>query len=688
MYKYAVRGVPGITRAPAGTLSAGVLALWLLCLSLFGGRPTLEWSLDNLWTLGIVAAGIALLYLVPGLVVLRVLWRDNVLVWPVRAGLALGIGVALPPLLLEAASLVGLPWQRWTTLVFVLLAAGLLAGFHLRSPLPAARRDETRTADGLLLAGITVVALLARLYVVRDLPVGMWGDSYHHTMMAQLLVDNHGLFTSWEPYAPLATFTYHFGFHANAAFFHWLTGTPVTQSVLQVGQILNVLTIPVAYAFGTRLARSSSAGLWAALLTGFVNTQPAFYVNWGRYTQLAGHVLLPALLICWMAAIEARRLEWRRLALAALVTASLFLTHYIVSIFAALFLIVYLAAVALQKPVAERVRSIVVRSAILTTGAVLLAAPWLMHTLSGHLGRNTASFVNGGVAAERVASYAALPPVAPLYLKSTIVALAVAGLLIAVAARQWRMVLPAVWAQMLFLAVVPHVVGLPGAGIVDNLTGYLALYLPVTALAGYALAAGQAALSRRHAGAALLLSGSAALLVSVWGTGWQQRLLAERYQLFTAADAQAMEWIKGNTPSDSRFLVNTFPAYGGSVLGGSDGGWWLPLLTGRWSNLPPITYGSERAAEADYAERVNHFAEILRGRPLTDAAPVKVDLTSETAIEALRDARIHYVYSGAHPAPGPETGDRIDTTSLAASPMFRQIYTRDGVEIWEFTGGE
>ncbi len=687
MYKYAVRGVPGITRAPAGTISAGVLVLWLLCLSLLGGRAALEWSLDNLWTVGIAAGSAALLYLVPGLVILRMLWRNAALAWPVRAGLALGIGVALPPLLLEAASLVGLPWQRWTTLVFVLVAACLLAGLHFRSALPAARPAETRTPDGLLLAGIALVALLARLYVVRDLPVGMWGDSYHHTMMAQLLVDNQGLFTSWEPYAPLATFTYHFGFHANAAFFHWLTGDPVTRSVLQVGQILNVLTIPVAYAFAARLARSSSAGLWAALLTGFVNTQPAFYVNWGRYTQLAGHVLLPVLLVCWMAAIEARRPEWRQLALAALVTASLFLTHYIVSIFAALFLVVYLAAVALQKPGVERARSIVLRAAVITTGALLLAAPWLMHTLGGYLGRNTASFVNGGVTAERVASYAALPPVAPLYLKSTIIVLAVAGLLIAVAARRWRMVLPAVWAQMLFLAVVPHVIGLPGAGIVDNLTAYLALYIPVTALAGYALGMAQEALSRRYAAAALLLSSAAVLLVSVWGTNWQQRLLDERYQLFTAADARAMEWIKANTPSDSRFLVNTFPAYGGSVLAGSDGGWWLPLLTGRWSNLPPITYGSERAAEADYAERTNHFAEVLRGRPLTDAAPVKVDLTSETAIDALRDARIRYIYSGAHPAPGPETGDRIDTTLLPGSPMFRRIYAGDGVEIWEFIGG-
>src|SRR5438876_1216387 len=88
---------------------------------------------------------------------------------------------------------------------------------------------------GLWLA-LVATALLVRLYLVRGLPVGLWGDSYHHTMIAQLLVDHRGLFSSWQPYAPLTTLTYHYGFHSNVAFFYWLTGIPVTTSVLYVGQ--------------------------------------------------------------------------------------------------------------------------------------------------------------------------------------------------------------------------------------------------------------------------------------------------------------------------------------------------------------------------------------------------------------------------------------------------------------------
>ena len=122
---------------------------------------------------------------------------------------------------------------------------------------PVANLDSA----GLALLGITLAALLVRLYAVRDLPVGLLGDSYHHTLMAQLLVDNSGIFSSWQPYAPLATFTYHFGFHANVAFVHYMTGLDLPQSLLWAGQIMNAIPVPLVFALtlalGGRLGRAS-----------------------------------------------------------------------------------------------------------------------------------------------------------------------------------------------------------------------------------------------------------------------------------------------------------------------------------------------------------------------------------------------------------------------------------------------
>ncbi|MFN2280805.1 MAG: hypothetical protein ACK2TZ_03005, partial [Anaerolineales bacterium] len=68
----------------------------------------------------------------------------------------------------------------------------------------------------------TIALIIAvRFWVIRSLDAPMWGDSYQHTMIAQLIVDHGGLFDSWQPYAEMTTFTYHFGFHSLVAVFHW-----------------------------------------------------------------------------------------------------------------------------------------------------------------------------------------------------------------------------------------------------------------------------------------------------------------------------------------------------------------------------------------------------------------------------------------------------------------------------------
>lgn len=77
-----------------------------------------------------------------------------------------------------------------------------------------------------------------------------------------------------------------------------------------------------------------------------------------------------------------------------------------------------------------------------------------------------------------------------------------------------------------------------------------------------------------------------------------------QYALATRADLRAADWIRQNLPPDSKFLVNSFFAYGDTLIVGSDGGWWLPSLTGRKTNLPPMPYATERGPFVGYAQLV------------------------------------------------------------------------------------
>src|SRR4029453_9750603 len=133
--------------------------------------------------------------------------------------------------------------------------------------------------------------------------------------------------------------------------------------------------------------------------------------------------------------------------------------------------------------------------------ALLLATPWLLNVVGGYLVRNATGLVGG--TAQSAAELSRLEPLVPKYVGGAMLVLALAGLLAALWRREWRMALPAIWCALLVIAVVPYVVGLPGAGVLDTLTCLGTLYLPAALLAGYALALAQdlgaALLARPHA---------------------------------------------------------------------------------------------------------------------------------------------------------------------------------------------
>jgi hypothetical protein len=650
---------------PRWILPILVGAAWIALLYLVG-TDVFHWASANVTNGALVVGAGAALFLLPGLAVLQIAWPERTLPWTERWMLAGGVSLALPPLLLQLVHVLGLRWNSAATWAYVGIALGTLL-WSVRWRWEERERVAGPVAwHGFLITMLLLITLALRLFVVRDLPVGMWGDSYHHTMIAQLLVDHGGLFQSWEPYAPLNTFTYHYGFHANAAFFHWLTGMPVAQSVILVGQFANVLSVGGAYVLTVRLGDSRGAGVWAVALTAFVNMIPAYFVNWGRYTQLTGQAIVPALAVCWLVVLSTPMMRWRIAVLAVVLTASLMLTHYIVTIFAALLVLALLVGLVVTNPQWRTVGRLVWRSAAMGSAALVLAAPWLLNTLNGFLTRNVAGHIAQHDPAAAVAI--AFPPVWPLYVALPLLVLAAAGVGAAWAqGRRWLPVLAA-WACLVLAVTSPDLVGLSGRGVVNVPTAYMALYMIVVPLAAYAVHACVKLIAAQRAWLQASLTVAGLIGVSVWGVHWQQRILVPEHMLFTPADAAAMKWIARETPADARFLVDMFPAYNDTLFVGSDGGWWIPLLTHRHTTLPPITYGSERAADPQYYQQINQFAWALRKDPLP----------SVQGLRLLRSAGIDYVYSGAHV----DATRTLDPQMLRTSESLRVVYERDGVVIF------
>jgi hypothetical protein len=111
--------------------------------------------------------------------------------WTYLVGLNLGALYAwLPPLI----GLAALTWNRRRS--FNGLAQRLRRA-------PAQLRTSLSRNFWPDLAMLLVVGLIVgtRLWIIRRMDLPMWGDSYQHTMIAQLLVDHKGLFETWLPYA-------------------------------------------------------------------------------------------------------------------------------------------------------------------------------------------------------------------------------------------------------------------------------------------------------------------------------------------------------------------------------------------------------------------------------------------------------------------------------------------------------
>lgn len=663
-------------------------------------RETLSW-------LGFLAAG-AVLYLLPGWGMLAWLypaWGRRG--WVEKLGLACSASLAIYPLLYLYTDLIGLHLgQIYTWLPPTMAALYLLLRRVLRRQTePAPLVDDKSACPPSLAADLAFVAvmllvILSRFWSVRTLAIPMWGDSYHHTLVTQLLVNHGGLFNSWAPYAEMTTFTYHFGFHSLAAGLHDLTGLGAPAAVLWTGQIVNLLAVLCLYPLATRLGHNPWAGVTAVLLAGLLAPMPMYYVNWGRYTQLAGQVILVSGVYLMWETLTARQAGWRLPVLTALLLAGLALTHLRVVILAGLFLAAFWLIYLRRGSAAMIFR----RSLGFSLLAMLLFLPWFLRVFSGNLidiftatlsgtPASTAQNVSSQVAKEIQATTGAignlfdyLPALIWLFLPPVIGW----GL--------WRRerdaLLIAVWWWLAWFFGEPAWYGLPGSGAITAFAVLIAAYIPAALLfgagAGWALAALPVAPPEEQTGSsqsfkltprrrwgklAQPMLALAAICLGLWGVGLR---LADvdipDHALVLPPDLRAFAWITDNTPEAARFLVNAQPAFYETTVVGTDGGWWLPFLAGRQTTIPPMNYSFEQEPWSGYQQWINSLYQEIEANGIDHPA----------VIAELRRRGVTHVYIGQQQGSVSHFGPaNFDLQALQASPHYRLVYRQDRVWIFE-----
>jgi len=528
------------------------------------------------------------------------------------------------------------------------------------------------------------MTLFSRFWTIRDLPYPAWSDSLHHTLLTQLTAAQGQLPTTLEPYFPIPLGQVHLGLYSLSAVVEWLAQVPAHTALLWTAQALSGLCALGVYLVLDRKVGRTGAVV-GAVVAGLLSHQPAFYVNWGRFTQLSSQSIL---LIAWLMTWETMAL-WRRRAqvsnmailwhalLAALLTGAVFLLHFRVAAFylPLLFLsVIWELSRAWAKDEADAgrlagklvtaVRGIVVVGLL----SLLVIAPVAWDAVRIFIARVVAPPpVAASVVKTVQQQYNELKWESVPVLVAHVWLLALAGVsLVFCLLRRNKLVLAAtLWMASLYLIGNAYRLGISLLDL-TNLSGVLILfYLPIGLVVGCAAEDALRLTARRWPIQASRLIVACTLFAGFIASHVRVTEI-EPYRYFvTPPDIAAMDWIRDNTEPDATFAVNTYVWLPTSPHG-TDAGYWIPYFTHRRTTagamLMPLADSEYRASIIQMSSAEEHL------------------VTDNGALEELRSLGVDYVYIGAR---GDFSGPGLNPVQIAQSKQAALIYQSAGVSIFK-----
>ncbi len=590
-----------------------------------------------------------LLYVLPGWAFLQVTipnWKNKDFM--IKACLASSVGIAIYPILMLWTR----PLKPGGLYVLVpLILSVIVLGYHNfrrtnpKTQLKSIKADLKSFTSPLVLFQLLVFLLIifSRFVNLRGLVAPMWGDSVHHTIIAQLFFENNGLFSSWLPYTPYTTLSVQYGFSSLVAVWMWLTNIDASSATLIVGQVINIIAVialyPLAYqvSSGNRFAATSSV-----LLAGLLSNLPGWYINWGRYAQLAGLAILPSLffLTSDFFTRSIKRNGFSHLFSKANLKYSLLISVTLVGMLLsyyrfALFFIAFIFALVLVWVVVSRNINRNNLLPFVTTGLItilvsgILIFPWLANIYNSSLAETAYSTVtNPNYQIENIFNLYKIWLDFFQYVPLGTSILFAGGIIYCIFIRNWKIFTIILWTIFLFSLVFTRLLRIPTAFFSENFSVLISMYLPVSIVAGWFLTE---VLSKKtnldqfqfkKYGVLYLLL----FTVCVWG-GYNQVQIpdAQKHSLVLKQDLAAMEFIKSELPEDSQFLAEAMTVPSENSIMGNDAGWWIPFYTLRQNNVPPrYAFLNEIPISPDYNQRMVTLVRTIELYPIPSIELIKI----------------------------------------------------------------
>jgi hypothetical protein len=611
--------------------------------------------------------GWALLSLVP-------VWRD----WNrlQRWCLAIGLSVAIFPVAFYTMRLVlpGFTLGPWKMAAF-LAGCSVIAVWRLRGTW---REQFAFDRWDWAAIGILGMTLFTRVWIVQGLPYAAWSDGMHHTILTQLTAVSGQLPYTMDPYFPIPLGQYHLGLYALSGTVEWLAQVPAHTALLYTAQVLNGLCGVGVFLVLDRMSGRLGA-IVGATVVGLVSFQPAFYVNWGRFTQVAAQAIL---LVAWLVTWQTLRI-WRQhhahgaprsvliwyAVLASVLNAAVFLLHFRVAV---LYLPLLAIVVAWEGYRAFKERQIgALLGGTLAVGIVslLLISPAVWEALRIYIQNRAAPSAASTATPEEIAkardAYYVFPiETWPLLAAPTwLMVLGVISAVFAAVRRNKLALLIILWTVLVLLIGGAYLLKVPLLEVTNMGAVLIMLYLPIS----LALGVGAEELLLWTRGVGHVRGGSFTLAVVIAAAfigSHTAAMQVEPYRYFvTDADLTAMAWINENTPPDARFAINTSFWVPFAPMG-TDAGYWIPYFTRRSTTASSNLFSLGAKQYVSETIRLSRAAERLA--------------TDNGALDELRAMGVRYVYIGAK---GNFDGPGLVPKKIRQVPGVEVVYQQNGVTI-------
>lgn len=506
------------------------------------------------------------------------------------------------------------------------------------------------------LTTIILIVLTIILYSLRNIVAGLGSDSYHHTLISQLILENGKAPNNYLQYAPLVSFSYHFGFHALSALISNITGIHLRLIVPITGIFILGLISISCYFLSYQIFQNRTISFITGILTICFSISPFYLVNFSRFPQLLGLAFCGTfigLFIFW----SRENYPNNFFPFVTLITLGQAFAHYRITLISILGILLFILLMFFESINKKIFLMLTLKKMFLyIISTILLFSPWLVQVIiskqngvSGDIGEMGESFFSLTRLGPEMLNYPSNIPIFTILAFSTILLLIKKNQLI-VWLFSW-IILLILFSSKIFLGI-----------FMDTVSVIFSLFIPILIIVSwviYEIISNLSIKIPRMRQYSFLLIPPLIYFISLIPSH-----IHPEYSFVAPEDLVAFQWIEDNTMPNAKFVVNSFNFdFNAKYIIGIDSGYWIPLLANRQTITIPMIFIIEQIENEEYLDnliKVHNFDNFS---------------TIENVI-MLNKLGYTHIYIGQY-------GSKEKLDQFLNSVFYKQIYHKSNIYIFE-----